>query len=151
MVVTASARSLPARTCEMAAGMVTMSSHTCPPSVSATAGPPPLYGTWTMSLPVLSFSSSGAYRAAGASAVLDDDRLSERLRQAILHDARDDIGPSARRVRDDEVHRLCGPLLRPRGNPGEQTQHENDSLLHRRLLSFYALLVASSNSAVSAV
>src|SRR5207247_11261348 len=26
-------------------------------------------------------------------------------------------------------------VLRPRGNRGEQTQHENDSLLHRRLHS----------------
>src|SRR5438477_435170 len=57
---TASARSLPARTSDMAAGMVTMSNGTCPPSVSATAGPPPLYGTWTMSIPVRSISSSPA-------------------------------------------------------------------------------------------
>ena len=67
--------------------------------------------------------SLGAHRAAGAAAVLDDDRLSERLRQAILHDARDDIRPPARRVRHDEAHRLCGPVLRPSGNRGEQTQH----------------------------
>ena len=41
-VVTASARSLPARTCDIAAGMLTMRSGTWPPSVSARAGPPPL-------------------------------------------------------------------------------------------------------------
>ena len=41
-VVTASGRSLPARTWPIAAGMVTISKETWPPMVSMRAGPPPL-------------------------------------------------------------------------------------------------------------
>ena len=59
-VVTASARSLPERACESAADAVRKRNGTCPASTSATAGPPPLYGTCTMLIPVLSFSSSAA-------------------------------------------------------------------------------------------
>ena len=59
-VVTASARSLPDRACESAADAVTMRNGTWPAMVSVTAGPPPLYGTCTMLIPVLSFSNSPA-------------------------------------------------------------------------------------------
>ena len=54
VVDTASAFSLPAFTYWAAAGIDTHSSGTCPPITSVTAGPPPLYGTWTRSVRVRS-------------------------------------------------------------------------------------------------
>ena len=52
---------------------------------------------------------AGAERAAGAAAVLDHDRLAERLRERLLVDARDDVGASAGRVGHDERNRLRRP------------------------------------------
>ena len=59
-LATAMALSLPAFTCCHAAGIDTNRSWTCPPIVSMTAGPPPLYGMCTMSIPVLILRSSPA-------------------------------------------------------------------------------------------
>ena len=50
--VVASARSLPERMCGIEDGMLSNISCTCPPMRSATAGPLPLYGMWSMSTPV---------------------------------------------------------------------------------------------------
>src|SRR5204862_3347244 len=50
----------PDLTCCNAAGIDTNANCTCPPIVSLTAGPPPLYGTWMMSTPALSLKSSPA-------------------------------------------------------------------------------------------
>src|SRR5690349_17557566 len=58
-----------------------------------------------------------ANRAAGATAVLDEERLAELLRERLLHDARDDIGAATRRVRHDERHWLRRPGER-RGREG---------------------------------
>ena len=46
--------------------------------------------------------ASGGDHAAGAADVFDDDLLPERLRHAVLHDARDRIGRTAGRVRHHE-------------------------------------------------
>ena len=47
-VVTASARSLPARMYSIDDGMVSKPTCTCPPSKSVSAGASPRYGTWTI-------------------------------------------------------------------------------------------------------
>ena len=48
----------------------------------------------------------GAERAAGAGSVLDDHRLAPALLQLVGDDARREIGPAARRRRDDDAHRV---------------------------------------------
>jgi hypothetical protein len=50
----------------------------------------------------------GAERAGRAAAVVDHDRLAERMLEAFLHDARDHVGAAAGRVRHDELDRLVG-------------------------------------------
>ena len=59
-VVTASARSLPALMYSIDEGMVAKKTCTCPPSRSVSAGPPPRYGTCTMSAPAIILNSSPA-------------------------------------------------------------------------------------------
>ena len=50
--VTAKALSLPACTCPITDGGVVMKTCTCPESTSRIASPDPLYGMWTMLVPV---------------------------------------------------------------------------------------------------
>src|SRR5512143_2560908 len=59
-VVTATGRSLPDFTCGIAAGNVANMSCTWPDNSATSAGPPPLYGTWTMSIPAIDLSISPA-------------------------------------------------------------------------------------------
>jgi hypothetical protein len=56
----------------------------------------------------------GADRAAGAAAVLHDDRLAELMRQRLEHDARHDVDRAARRERDDGADLFRRPGLRAR-------------------------------------
>src|ERR1035437_7536590 len=58
VVVTVRARSLPARTCGIAGGMPQKNINTCPPMRSGITCPAPLYGTCTMSIFSIVFSSS---------------------------------------------------------------------------------------------
>ena len=46
--------------------------------------------------------------AARAAAVLDDDRLAQRLAERLLYDPGDDVVGAARRERDDERYRPLG-------------------------------------------
>ena len=55
----------------------------------------------------------GADIAAGAGAVVDDDRLAPFARQPIGDDARHDIGGAAGGKRHDEFHRARRIILRP--------------------------------------
>ena len=56
--------------------------------------------------------TAGGDHAAGAADVLDDDLLAERLRHAVLDDARDRIGRAAGRERHHERDRTAGIGLR---------------------------------------
>src|SRR5205085_11601888 len=53
VVVTASARSLPALMYSIDEGIEANITCTCPPSRSVSAGAPPRYGTWTMLTPAI--------------------------------------------------------------------------------------------------
>ena len=55
---------------------------------------------------------AGADRAAGAAAVVDHDRLLERVAQLVGDGAGDDAGAAARRERNDQRDRLCRIILR---------------------------------------
>ena len=72
--------------------------------------------------------------AARAADVLDDDRLAEQRPHALGHDARDDIGRSARRKRNDERDRArrIGLGLRLRaGDAGQRDERQrNDAFRH---------------------
>ena len=68
--------------------------------------------------------ASGSDHAAGAADVLDDDLLAERLRHAVLDDARDRIGRAAGRVRHHERDRTAGIGLRRRGAGRQDTRGE---------------------------
>ena len=57
-LVTASARSLPPRTCGMAEAMLPNIRLTCPASKSVSAGLLPLYGTCTMRVPVMALNNT---------------------------------------------------------------------------------------------
>src|SRR5262249_17793213 len=57
-------------------------------------------------------SAGGGDHPAGAANVFDDDLLAERLRHAVLDDARDRIGRAAGRVGDHERDRTAGVSLR---------------------------------------
>src|SRR5262249_15439398 len=57
-VLTASERSLPARTYSINEGMLSKLSWTCPASRSVRAGAVPRYGTWTIWTPVMALNSS---------------------------------------------------------------------------------------------
>jgi len=57
-VVTPSAFSLPLLICAWRVLTVENSIDTSPPSTAEIAGGPPLYGTWTISMPVIDLSSS---------------------------------------------------------------------------------------------
>ena len=59
----------------------------------------------------------GADHAARAGAVVDDDRLAERLGQRLLHDARIEIDRAARRERHDDADRLRRIRLRVQRAP----------------------------------
>ena len=59
-VVTASAFSLPALTCAIALARLSNMNCVSPASSACVAGAPPLYGTWTMSVPVSTLNSSPA-------------------------------------------------------------------------------------------
>ena len=72
----------------------------------------------------------GAERAARATAVLDHHLVSERFRQRLLQDARDDVGAAARRIRHDEAHGLDRPLLAPGADGYEQAEGKHDRLIH---------------------
>jgi hypothetical protein len=61
----------------------------------------------------------GAERAAGAAAVFNDHLLAQGIAQPALHDAGDDVGAAARRVRNDEAYRLAGPVLRAGRHRGQ--------------------------------
>src|SRR5262249_55660531 len=52
--------------------------------------------------------------ATGARPILDDERLTEPLRQPFAYQARDDIGWAAREIADDQAHRPRRIGLRPR-------------------------------------
>jgi hypothetical protein len=58
--------------------------------------------------------AAGRDHAAGAADVFDDHLLPERLRHAVLDDARDRIGRAAGRVGDHERDRTAGVSLRRR-------------------------------------
>src|SRR5205085_10159300 len=51
----------------------------------------------------------GADRATGTATVLDQDRLAELPGERLLHDARNDVGAAARRIRHDQVNGLRRP------------------------------------------
>ena len=59
-VVTASARSLPACTCGIAVAVLLKKTSVCPPMVSVSAGPVPLYGMWFILTPAMLSKSSVA-------------------------------------------------------------------------------------------
>jgi hypothetical protein len=59
--------------------------------------------------------------AAGAAHILDDHGLAERLVHALAHDARHDIGHTARRERHD--HRDRPRRISLRGHAGQGGQH----------------------------
>ena len=56
--------------------------------------------------------AAGSDHAAGAADVLDDELLAERLRHAVLDDARDRIGGAAGRERHHQRDRTAGIGLR---------------------------------------
>jgi len=66
----------------------------------------------------------GADRAAGAGAVVDDERLPERLLQLLGHQARGDIGGLPRRPGHDDFHRPVRVALRERDRRQKQCTHE---------------------------
>ena len=59
-VATPIARSLPALNCSPAVSVSANITCTCPPTRSSSAGAPPLYGTCTMSMPVIILNISAA-------------------------------------------------------------------------------------------
>jgi cytochrome o ubiquinol oxidase subunit 1 len=61
----------------------------------------------------------GAIDAAGAAAIVDDDRLAQRLRHGLRENARDDVGRAARGERHDEADGTFGPALREGGGGAE--------------------------------
>src|SRR5206468_12476825 len=71
-------------------------------------------------------------RAAGAAAVLDQDRLPQGLGHALPHQARDDVRGPASGERDDDAHRLGRKRLRP-CDTAQPCQDENRAA-HRLLL-----------------
>src|SRR5260221_4264296 len=83
--VTASASSLPALMCSIAVDSVSNMSGTWPARRSASAGPPPRYGTWSMS-------TFGRNIAASTRPVLDDEGLTQTLGQPLSYQARGDVG-----------------------------------------------------------
>src|SRR5262249_15000705 len=75
----------------------------------------------------------GGDHAAGAADILDDDLLPERLREAVLHDARDRVGGAAGRIRHDERDRARRPGLRRRGaacEPGGEEHRGKNACEH---------------------
>ncbi len=75
----------------------------------------------------------GAEIAGGAAAVVDDDRLAELRRQRLDDDARNDVGAAARRIRDDELDRPGGIVLRD-GRSGQcEAAKQSTSTRERRL------------------
>ncbi len=56
----------------------------------------------------------GADRATRPAAILDDERLAQRLRKPVGDQSRDDVGDAARTVRDDDPDGVIWPILRPR-------------------------------------
>ena len=77
--------------------------------------------------------------AAGAAAVVDDERLLQLLRQPLGHRARGDVRRSARRPRHDDGDRLGRIRLRERdgrrprrGRDAEQDGEDADDALHGR-------------------
>ena len=64
----------------------------------------------------------GADDRAGAGAVLDDERLSQRLLQLLAEIARVDVGRAAGAERHDDAYRFRGISLRLRGSA-----HQNGS------------------------
>ena len=77
--------------------------------------------------------------AAGARPVLDDDRLTEPLRQPLRHQTGQDVGPAAGGEADDDAHRLrrvglrdCSPRQRrERGGSGCQMEKLTAGKFHR--------------------
>ncbi len=68
--------------------------------------------------------------AAGAAAVLDHDRLPQRVAQRLLDDARDDVVGSSRRKRHDQRHRPLG--IGCRGTRRRQRRQTGDREQERR-------------------
>ena len=59
--------------------------------------------------------AADADRAAGAADILDNHRLAERSAHLVGHDARGDVGRSARRERHDQRDRARGKIVGMRG------------------------------------
>src|SRR6185295_7634321 len=67
----------------------------------------------------------GGEAAAGAGAVLDDDRLAERAADRLAQRARDVVGGAAGSEADDQADRPGrGPRLRLRAAGAEDAEHE---------------------------
>jgi hypothetical protein len=72
-------------------------------------------------------SRANADRAAGAADILDDHRLAERRAHFVGHDARGDVGRSARRKRHDQRDRARGKIVGARRHQWrDQGQRDED-------------------------
>src|SRR5271169_3758430 len=89
--------------------------------------------------------------ATGAWPVLDEEVLSEPLRQPLRHQARDDVGAAAGGKADDQAHRPRRIGLRPcdtqHGRHGGSTRYQMQKLaawdIHNALRSRHALMPAA--------